>query len=78
MLTSHRAHPASQVVIIDGGLATELEQRGMDLRDPLWSAKVLIEQPELIKDVHYDYFKSGADVAITATYQVLLSICRKC
>ena len=50
----------------------------MDLRDPLWSAKVLIEQPELIKDVHYDYFKSGADVAITATYQVLLSICRKC
>lgn len=57
------------VLILDGALATELERRGADLRDPLWSAKVLVEQPELIRQVHYDYFVAGADVAITASYQ---------
>lgn len=59
----------SGVVILDGALATELERRGADLRDPLWSARVLLEQPDLIRQVHYDYFAAGADVAITASYQ---------
>jgi homocysteine S-methyltransferase len=56
-------------MILDGALATELERRGADLRDPLWSAKLLIEQPDLIRAVHRDYFEAGADVATTATYQ---------
>jgi len=60
---------ARPVVILDGALATELTRRGADLRDPLWSAKTLIEQPGLIRAVHLDYFKAGADVATTATYQ---------
>lgn len=42
---------------------------GCDLRDPLWSARVLLEAPELIRQVHADYFAAGADVAITASYQ---------
>ena len=57
------------VVILDGGLATELERRGADLRDGLWSARVLIEKPELIERTHAAYFAAGADVAITASYQ---------
>jgi homocysteine S-methyltransferase len=57
------------VVILDGALATELERRGADLADPLWSAKCLVEQPDLIREVHLDYFKAGAQVATTATYQ---------
>ena len=56
-------------VILDGGLATELEARGADLRDSLWSAKLLIENPGLIHDVHAAYFDAGADVAISASYQ---------
>ena len=59
-------HPA---LVIDGALATELERRGCDLKDDLWSAKILLEQPESIKQVHLDYFKAGADCAITASYQ---------
>lgn len=59
-------HP---VLILDGALATELERRGADLKDPLWSAKCLIERPDLIRAVHLDYFNAGADVATTATYQ---------
>jgi len=60
---------AQPLLILDGALATELERRGADLRDPLWSAKYLIEQPELILSVHRDYFDAGADVVTTATYQ---------
>ncbi|MCI0640959.1 MAG: homocysteine S-methyltransferase [Gemmataceae bacterium] len=58
------------VVLLDGAMATELERRGADLRDPLWSAKVLLENPDLIRQVHLDYFRAGADVATTASYQV--------
>jgi homocysteine S-methyltransferase len=57
------------VIILDGALATELERRGADLHGPLWSAKLLMEQPSLIRAVHRDYFEAGADVAITASYQ---------
>jgi homocysteine S-methyltransferase len=59
----------NQYVIIDGALASELQRRGCDLNDSLWSAKVLIEQPDLIRQVHYDYFNAGADCATTASYQ---------
>ncbi|WP_347290344.1 homocysteine S-methyltransferase [Kluyvera georgiana] len=56
-------------VLLDGAMATELEARGCDLADSLWSAKVLMENPQLIYDVHLDYFRAGAQVAITASYQ---------
>lgn len=60
-------------LVIDGALATELERRGYDLKDDLWSAKILLEQPEAIKQLHYDYFKAGADCAITASYQATIT-----
>ncbi len=60
------------VLVIDGALATELERRGCDLKDDLWSARILLEQPEKIKEIHYDYFKAGADCAITASYQATM------
>lgn len=56
-------------VILDGAFSTELERKGFDLNDPLWSAKVLLENPEAIYAVHYDYFVAGADCVITASYQ---------
>ncbi|QDY42767.1 homocysteine S-methyltransferase [Candidatus Pantoea soli] len=59
----------TETLILDGALATELEARGCDLADTLWSAKVLMENPQLIYQVHYDYFAAGANVAITASYQ---------
>jgi homocysteine S-methyltransferase len=59
-------------VILDGALATELENRGCNLNDDLWSARILMEQPELIRQIHLDYFNAGADVAITASYQATI------
>lgn len=58
-----------RMMILDGALATELESHGCNLDDPLWSARVLLENPELIYQVHSDYFRAGADCAITASYQ---------
>ena len=56
-------------VMLDGALATELERRGAELNHPLWSAKMLIEEPEMIRQVSQDYLKAGADIITTATYQ---------
>ena len=56
--------------VLDGGMATELERRGFDLRGPLWSAHVLDEAPEAIAAVHLDYLRAGADCIETASYQI--------
>ncbi len=59
---------ASGVVVLDGGLATELEAQGNDLRDSLWSARLLRDDPDAVVAAHRAYFDAGADVAITASY----------
>lgn len=56
-------------VVLDGALATVLEARGCNLVDKLWSAKILIEDPELIYKLHYDYYEAGACCVTTASYQ---------
>jgi homocysteine S-methyltransferase len=61
-----------KVLILDGGLATTLEERGFDLDDELWSAKILLEEPEAIGQVHRDFLAAGADCITTATYQATL------
>jgi len=60
---------SGRTVILDGGLATALEAKGLDLSSALWSAKVLQDNPEAIYETHLDYYRAGADVATTASYQ---------
>lgn len=57
------------VVVTDGGLASELEARGHDLSDALWSARLLVDAPEEITAVHRAFFRAGARIATTASYQ---------
>jgi homocysteine S-methyltransferase len=57
------------VVVLDGGLATELERRGLVLDRRTWSAGALRSAPALIRAVHADYLRAGADVITTASYQ---------
>lgn len=61
---------AEGVILLDGGLATQLEARGHDLADELWSARLLLDDPEEITAAHRDFAAAGARVAITASYQV--------
>jgi homocysteine S-methyltransferase len=57
------------VLVLDGGLATELEGLGFSLDHPLWSAHVLRDAPEAIAAVHRAYLEAGADCITTASYQ---------
>ena len=60
------------VLVLDGGLATELERAGHDLDHPLWSARLLTTDPAAIRNVHSAYLHAGADCLITASYQASL------
>jgi homocysteine S-methyltransferase len=55
--------------IIDGGLSNVLEAKGCDLNHPLWTAKLLTDDPESIVATHLDYIKAGAQIISTASYQ---------
>jgi homocysteine S-methyltransferase len=57
------------VVVLDGGFATELERRGHDLSDDLWSARLLLDDPDEVRDTHLAFYRAGAQVATTASYQ---------
>jgi homocysteine S-methyltransferase len=56
-------------VVLDGGLATELESQGHNLDSALWSARLLHDDPDAIVEAHLAYFAAGAQVATTASYQ---------
>jgi homocysteine S-methyltransferase len=56
-------------VILDGGMSNALEDRGNDLSDELWSARLLKDAPGEIAAVHRAYYQAGAEVATTASYQ---------
>lgn len=57
------------VLVSDGGLATELEARGHDLSDDLWSARLLFDAPNEIVAAHIAFYRAGAAIATTAGYQ---------
>jgi homocysteine S-methyltransferase len=57
------------VIILDGALGTEIQKRGFDVNDSLWSAKFLSKNPAVIKEIHTDYLNAGADIIISASYQ---------
>jgi homocysteine S-methyltransferase len=62
--------PDSRPVVLDGGLATLLEQHGHDLSSHLWSARLLRDDPRAIEAAHREFYSAGAEVATTASYQV--------
>ena len=62
----------TKIMVIDGSMSTGLEQLGCCLNDSLWTAKALAQQPELVKQVHLNYFRAGADCGITCSYQATI------
>jgi len=59
-------------MLLDGGLASSLEARGCTLDDTLWSARILLEDPESIRQVHLEFLAAGADCISTSSYQATL------
>lgn len=58
-----------EVVALDGGLSTALEERGADLSGDQWTARLLTDDPDLLAAAHRAFYLAGARVATTASYQ---------
>lgn len=60
------------IMVIDGSMSTALEHLGANLNSSLWTARALADSPELVRQVHLDYFRAGADCGITCSYQATI------
>ncbi len=61
--------PLPDLLILDGATGTELDRRGVDVTLPLWSARALLEAPDVLAEVHRDYLEAGAGAVTTATFR---------
>jgi S-methylmethionine-dependent homocysteine/selenocysteine methylase len=59
---------AGEIVILDGAMGTELERRGVPMDEVAWDAAALVTHPHLVREVHEDYIRAGADVITTNTF----------
>ena len=56
-------------IILDGGLSFPLEEKKIQMNQNLWTAELLISNPEIIRDVHINYINAGAEIITTSSYQ---------
>ncbi|MCX5193803.1 homocysteine S-methyltransferase [Streptomyces sp. NBC_00249] len=61
---------ARRPVLLDGGLSNQLTDQGCDLSGGLWTGRVLAERPDQVEAAHTAYVRAGAEVLITASYQI--------
>lgn len=57
------------VLLLDGATGTELDRRGVDVGLPLWSARAMLEAPDVLGAVHRDYLEAGAEAVTTNTFR---------
>ncbi|WP_299562297.1 homocysteine S-methyltransferase family protein [uncultured Sulfitobacter sp.] len=60
----------TEITLLDGSIGQELVHRGGGPATSLWSTQVMMERPELVEQLHADYFNAGATVATANTYAV--------
>lgn len=56
-------------LVLDGPMGTLLIERGIDLGSKLWSTLALIQNPDEVKKIHYEYCAAGADIITTNTFR---------
>ncbi len=66
------------LIIIDGGTGTEMEKRGARMEEKGWSASCTLTQPELLRGIHEDYIRAGAEVIITNTFATVKYVMENC
>lgn len=57
------------MIILDGALGTELTRRGENTNLPLWSARALMDAPQVVAQIHADYLAAGAEVLTANTFR---------
>lgn len=65
---------AGELVILDGGTGTELFRLGADTSPPLWSARALLDSPDLVRQVHAGYIRAGAEIVVANTFRTSRSV----
>jgi homocysteine S-methyltransferase len=58
----------SQVVILDGGVSTELQRRGVPIDPVAWFGRANFEHADVVQALHEDYIRAGAQVIIANTH----------
>lgn len=58
----------NEVLLIDGGMGSELEARGVPMDHEAWCGLANVEQRDVVRQIHEDYIRAGADVILTNTY----------
>lgn len=68
--TTKRENPAPgrKIALLDGGVGQELHRRSRRQSAPLWSAQVMIDEPELVETVHLEFIEAGAQVITVNSY----------
>ena len=70
----------NKILIGDGGMGTELQNRGVEVPshiDNIWSALALLDNPEIIKQIHLDFIQAGAQFIIANNYAVTQPILKR-
>ena len=57
-----------EVILIDGATGTELERAGVPTVKEAWTAATSLSHPEIVRQVHENYIKAGAQMIIANTY----------
>ena len=60
----------NNIILFDGGMGQELVHRNNSTNDPLWSARVLMDNYSLVEDLHKEYITSGSKVIVTNSYSI--------
>lgn len=60
----------AKITLLDGGMGQELLARTGDEPTPLWATQVMLDHPDVVREIHADYFGAGATVATTNTYAI--------
>jgi homocysteine S-methyltransferase len=53
------------ITLLDGGLGQEIYRKAGKPAHPLWSTKVMMETPHLVKEAHQEFIQAGARVITT-------------
>ena len=59
---------AGDILLIDGGMGTELQRRGVPMNEVVWSGAAVATNPDAVRETHEDYIRAGAKVIITNTF----------
>ena len=62
-----------RTILLDGGMGRELRFRGVDVMTSIWSAKALIDAPQVVREVHRDFIAAGADIITINSYGIVKS-----